>query len=552
MIGAWVAAVAGLGAAGRSGGGLLIAAVGVVVLGLVGRRLPLGPRSWVARGVGALAGGPALGLLVVGAPPREALLALLYALLLARLLSPSGETRGVVWVSGLLLAATSQGDAAWWLAFAPWSVGAFVALSVGPVQPSAALAVMGVATLLWAALPRPARPHPPASQVGFADTLTPGRPPVGAGLDDELLVVEGPQAVAGPLYLRGAVLADFDGTRWRGGDGVWEEAAVGGVGGGTAFRVTSSRASVAIFTAGRVVSLEAGEPVYRDAERARVVARAVTTWQFIAAPPFAEGAVADDEPPSARHLALPPGIVDAVAPLLGPGDLPPSGRMTWALSQFAGMSWSLLAPADQPADVVDFLLRRASGHCAWFASGMAVLARASGLPARVVTGYRAMPDGPGRWVARGADAHAWVEVWLDDRGWVTVDATPAEPTEVPATAPPLGERVVVAVAAGMLAAVALWWARPRGRRPRSVPHSEPERIWWSVAERLRRSGWELPAHLPPWTAAREVARRASDRDAADALCALALLVGEVRWGGRSAAEATGPARLLAAKAVALR
>lgn len=88
--------------------------------------------------------------------------------------------------------------------------------------------------------------------------------------------------------------------------------------------------------------------------------------------------------------------------------------------------------------VVDFLLHDRHGHCEYFASSLALLARLAGVPTRVVTGYRVAERS--RWgyaVVRQRHAHAWVEAWLDER-WVTVDPTPAAPlaasapTETPA------------------------------------------------------------------------------------------------------------------------
>jgi hypothetical protein len=56
-----------------------------------------------------------------------------------------------------------------------------------------------------------------------------------------------------------------------------------------------------------------------------------------------------------------------------------------------------------------------------------MLARAAGIPARVVTGYQGGEYNPmsGYLLIRQSDAHAWSEVWLEDRGWVRVDPTAA-------------------------------------------------------------------------------------------------------------------------------
>lgn len=77
--------------------------------------------------------------------------------------------------------------------------------------------------------------------------------------------------------------------------------------------------------------------------------------------------------------------------------------------------------------VLDFLLVERRGHCEYFASALALLGRAAGIPTRVVMGYRVSERSPfGYHVVRERNAHAWVEAWLPGQGWVTQDATPEE------------------------------------------------------------------------------------------------------------------------------
>lgn len=73
-----------------------------------------------------------------------------------------------------------------------------------------------------------------------------------------------------------------------------------------------------------------------------------------------------------------------------------------------------------------FLLEKPNAHCEYFASGTAVLLRMAGVPCRYVTGYvvRERNDYDQLWIARNRHAHAWVEAWNDQRGWVTVESTP--------------------------------------------------------------------------------------------------------------------------------
>ena len=60
------------------------------------------------------------------------------------------------------------------------------------------------------------------------------------------------------------------------------------------------------------------------------------------------------------------------------------------------------------------------GYCQHFAGAMALMLRMAGIPARVATGFT--PGGYSSrhkaWIVRDTDAHAWVEVWFDEYGWV--------------------------------------------------------------------------------------------------------------------------------------
>ncbi|CAK0764181.1 protein-glutamine gamma-glutamyltransferase [Gammaproteobacteria bacterium] len=88
-----------------------------------------------------------------------------------------------------------------------------------------------------------------------------------------------------------------------------------------------------------------------------------------------------------------------------------------------------LLDMQQPVD--DFLFRTRQGYCEHYASATATLLRAAGVPARVVTGYLGGEYNPlgGYLLVRQMDAHAWVEAWLDDDGWVRIDPTAVLPPE---------------------------------------------------------------------------------------------------------------------------
>ncbi|MBE7491993.1 MAG: transglutaminase domain-containing protein [Planctomycetes bacterium] len=65
------------------------------------------------------------------------------------------------------------------------------------------------------------------------------------------------------------------------------------------------------------------------------------------------------------------------------------------------------------------------GHCEYYASAMVVLLRCFGIPARLCAGFAARKhDLDGVYHVTFANAHAWVDAWLPEHGWVTFDPTP--------------------------------------------------------------------------------------------------------------------------------
>lgn len=97
--------------------------------------------------------------------------------------------------------------------------------------------------------------------------------------------------------------------------------------------------------------------------------------------------------------------------------------------------YSLEVPSSQSAHPLeDFLLTRKTGYCEHYATAMVVLLRTVGIPARLVTGFLATEwNAYGNYyTVRQRDAHAWVEVYFPQSGWITMDPTPPVPE---ATAP---------------------------------------------------------------------------------------------------------------------
>ena len=77
--------------------------------------------------------------------------------------------------------------------------------------------------------------------------------------------------------------------------------------------------------------------------------------------------------------------------------------------------------------VSKFLFDTREGYCTYFATALTVMARINGIPARYVEGFRVDPNeenNEGFTAVTEADAHAWCEVYLEDKGWVIFESTP--------------------------------------------------------------------------------------------------------------------------------
>jgi hypothetical protein len=86
-----------------------------------------------------------------------------------------------------------------------------------------------------------------------------------------------------------------------------------------------------------------------------------------------------------------------------------------------------LTPGNPPRrkDFVDyFLFEGKKGYCTYYASAMTVLLRCVDIPARYVEGYILPPESKdGVFKVTNQQAHAWVEVYFDDYGWISFEPT---------------------------------------------------------------------------------------------------------------------------------
>ena len=75
-----------------------------------------------------------------------------------------------------------------------------------------------------------------------------------------------------------------------------------------------------------------------------------------------------------------------------------------------------------------FLFESRKGYCSYFAFAMALMCRSVGIPARVAVGFLVARETEvlNFYEVRAFQAHAWVEVWFGDLGWIEFDPTSQE------------------------------------------------------------------------------------------------------------------------------
>jgi len=137
----------------------------------------------------------------------------------------------------------------------------------------------------------------------------------------------------------------------------------------------------------------------------------------------------------AVYLQLPPEITPRTKALALEitRDAPTAYDKAMAIKSWLALNATYTLDLEDPGrqEPVDFFLfDRKAGHCEYFASAFAILARAVGIPTRNVNGFLG-----GEWneyqnyiAVRAGDAHSWDEVFfpgVDGAGaWVTFDPTP--------------------------------------------------------------------------------------------------------------------------------
>ena len=84
-------------------------------------------------------------------------------------------------------------------------------------------------------------------------------------------------------------------------------------------------------------------------------------------------------------------------------------------------------PMDRRDPIADFLFQKREGWCEYFAGSAAVLLRTQGIPTRYVRGFNVIGSQKkgDHYVVREWDRHAWIEAFIEGKGWLEYDPTPA-------------------------------------------------------------------------------------------------------------------------------
>ena len=136
-----------------------------------------------------------------------------------------------------------------------------------------------------------------------------------------------------------------------------------------------------------------------------------------------------------HYLQLPPTFSDevrALAERVTEGQDNPLDKALAIESYLRGPDYTYSQDIDTPPSDMDgvewFLLETQVGYSDYYASSMAVMLRAVGVPARMAAGYAPGElNEAGQRVIRDSDSHGWVQAYFPDYGWIDFEPTPNWP-----------------------------------------------------------------------------------------------------------------------------
>ena len=284
---------------------------------------------------------------------------------------------------------------------------------------------------LWG-LPADAR----AGRTGMSETMEAGSIASLARSDEIAFVVEVLEGrLPTPRYWRGPVLEVYDGRSWK--PSSWRAANpmldASPQPAQVRYRSLQEPSDLTwVFTLERTHALRGAADVERMPTgswrtRRPLLQRTLFEGEARSGEPLPEPL----SPLSIRALtSLPPGVnprTREIGEALSNRYPRPEDRLAAIIDFFRerGLRYTLTPPPMERDSADQVLFEVRAGFCEHFADAFAVMARAAGIPTRIVLGYLGGERNPanGNWTIRQADAHSWVEVWFEGTGWISVDPT---------------------------------------------------------------------------------------------------------------------------------
>lgn len=303
------------------------------------------------------------------------------------------------------------------------------------------------------------QPGPPSSQTGLSDEMSPNglsELALNGDLAFRVTFDEQPVPSSRYLYWRGPVLVDFDGKTWRrlarSSDNHQDKNHQDKP--QVQLSVTeNSRLNYTIYQNGAtdqwVLPLDMPSSIPKNAQlnigyemQASDPISKVTAFDLLSYTHYQLVGLSDLD--KERYTLLPPNIYPKTRQLaakLRQASAHDEDFIHRVLRYFNENSYYYdLAPSLGNDDIDTFLLTNKSGYCEHYASAFAFMLRAVDIPSRVIIGYQGgeMNRVSKEWEVKQLNAHAWVEVYLDDKGWVRYDPTTAVALERINRGSPLG------------------------------------------------------------------------------------------------------------------
>jgi protein-glutamine gamma-glutamyltransferase len=334
------------------------------------------------------------------------------------------------------------------------ALGARTPQSIAAASPRAAIATtarllvqgLPLAAMLFVLFPRLTAPLwglPQTSRAttGLSDTMSPGR--IAELTQDDSVALradfEGLPPPPSLRYWRGPVLSRFDGATWTSSYQRIGGSFVPSINGAVSYTVTLEASEQQW-----IFALELPAALPRVADNALAGDIAITRdQQLLSRRPigqilrYTQLSLLSDRYPAraddvAEHLRLPAQAnprTREFAQALRTRHAGDSAYIDAILEHFRAEKFVYTLDPGELASrdpVDDFLFGSRRGFCEHYASAFAVLLRAAGIPARIVTGYQGGERNPrGNYlIVRQSDAHAWVEAIVDG-SWQRFDPTGA-------------------------------------------------------------------------------------------------------------------------------